>query len=491
MQQLPAALYRARELGEIDRRAAGYGLRSVLLMERAGQAAFHAIRTRWPIAERWLIYAGAGNNGGDGYVVARHARRAGFDTVVAALKPPRGGSPAAEAAVAYRKSGGKVVSIAQAKTATPDIVVDALFGTGLGRAPEGEAAQAIEAMNRAAAPVAAIDLPSGLVADTGAAPGAAVRAEITVSFIALKLGLFTGVGPALTGRLVFEDLGVPAVAAEGLPVLAWRIEEDLLAKALPRRPRIAHKGLYGHVLVVGGDLGTGGAARLAGEAALRVGAGLVSLVTRPEHVAGVIAGRPELMAHPSADGSLPRDVAKRATVIALGPGLGRGAWGRRLWTSALGRKLPSVIDADGLNILAISPRQGENWILTPHPGEAARLLGCSVAEVEQDRPAAVAGLAERFRAVAVLKGAGTLIAEPGESALALCDRGNPGMASAGMGDALTGIIAGLLAQRLAPGVAARLGVWLHGRVGDRAASTGERGLVAGDLIAELRSLVNP
>ncbi|MGH8426873.1 MAG: NAD(P)H-hydrate dehydratase [Gammaproteobacteria bacterium] len=491
MENFPARLYRARELGEMDRRAANYGLPAVQLMARAGQAAYQAITERWPDARRWLVYAGGGNNGGDGYVVARLALRSNREVVVAALKPPQEGSPAAVAAAAYCEAGGQILALSEGNPAGADVVVDALFGTGLGRAPEGPAAEAIRAINAAAAPVAALDLPSGLFADTGAAPGPTIRAELTVTFIALKLGLFTGAGPALAGQLVFAALGVPVAVEEGLLPAAWRIEPALAAAALPRRSRGAHKGDFGHVLIVGGDYGTGGAVRLAGEAALRTGAGLVSVLTRPEHVRPLMAARPELMGHATFEGELPEPLASRATVIALGPGLGQAEWGRRLWHAALALDKPAVVDADGLNLLAAEPRIRANWVLTPHPGEAAHLLDTTIADIENDRPAAVKRLSERYQAVAVLKGVGTMIAEPGQDAPWLCDRGNPGMASGGMGDALTGVIAGLLAQGLAPPLAARLGVWLHASAGDRAGGTTERGLLASDLIAELRGLVNP
>jgi len=491
MESLPEALYGARELAEIDRRAGERGLGGPLLMQRAGEAAFRAISARWPTARRWLVYAGGGNNGGDGYVVAAQARAAGLDATVAALKPPREGGTAAQAAAAYREAGGRVVGWREADPAQADVLVDALFGIGLSRAPEGEAGEIIDAINGAGRPVAAIDLPSGLLADTGAAPGRAVRAQLTATFIGLKPGLFTGAGPGLVGRLAYSRLGVPGGTEDGLEPLARRIDHAFLAASLPARPRDAHKGRYGHVLVAGGDLGTGGAVRMAAEAALRTGAGLVSALTRPEHVAPILAGRPEIMVHGSADGSVPGG-ARRAGVLALGPGLGGADWGRRVWEESLALGLPSVVDADGLNLLAAAPRRRDDWVLTPHPGEAARLLECDVPAVERDRIAAVRRLAERYGGVVILKGAGSLVAAADDTGpVWLCTRGNPGMASGGMGDALTGIVAGLLAQGLDPFTAARVGVQVHAVAGDRAAAGGERGLLAGDLLDELRQAVNP
>lgn len=490
MDVMPEALYGAHALAELDRRAAAAGLAAPRLMQRAGEAAFRALAARWPKARRWLVYAGGGNNGGDGYVVAARARAAGLEAEVAALKPPRADSAAAAAAAAYREAGGVIGEWRAADAGAADLVVDALLGIGLDRAPHGDVAAAITRINGAGRPVAALDLPSGLLADTGAAPGAAVRADLTVTFIGLKFGLFTGAGPGLCGRLAFARLDVPAALEAGLVPLAYRIGSDLAAMELPRRARDAHKGRYGHVLVIGGDAGTGGAVRMAGEAALRTGAGLVSALTRPEHVAPILAGRPEIMVHGTPDGSLP-PAAARASVLALGPGLGQSAWSRRLWQAALALGIPTVVDADALNLLAADPVRRDDWVLTPHPGEAARLLDCEVAAIEGDRRAAVRALADRYGGVAVLKGAGSLVAAAGSDSVWLCDRGNPGMASGGMGDALTGIVAGLLAQGLAPFAAGRLGAWLHAAAGDRAAADGERGLLAADLLGELRGLVNP
>lgn len=491
MEPLPLALYGAQQLAEIDRRATQQGLPGATLMQRAGEAAFRAISARWPVSRHWLVYAGAGNNGGDGYVVAREALQAGCEVTVAALGEPREASTAGQMAAAYREAGGRVVPWQEAVPREVDLIVDALFGIGLSRALEGDAAAAVEAIGAAGRPVAAIDMPSGLMADSGAAAGPVVQAALTVTFIGLKLGLFTGIGPRVRGRLAFSRIGVPEALAEGLPPLAMRITGALARAVLVPRVRDAHKGHFGHVLVAGGEHGTGGAVGLAATAALRTGAGLVSAMTRPEHVAALIAARPEIMAHGLDENADFPEAAARATVVALGPGLGQSAWSRRVWETALALDRPLVVDADGLNLLARHPQRRDDWILTPHPGEAARLLDTDVATVEADRLQAVHGLAERYGGVVVLKGAGTLVATAGRGEAWLCDRGNPGMASGGMGDALTGVIASLLAQGEDPLTAARVGVWLHATAADRASLDGERGLLAGDLIAELRHGANP
>ncbi len=355
---------------------------------------------------------------------------------------------------------------------------------------KGAIREAVEALNAGTAPVFAVDVPTGVNADTGAVMGTAVGAGATATFIGLKLGLFTGEGPACCGPVDYDDLGVPGNIFHGIEPAAARITDDFLAGVLAPRGRTAHKGHFGHVLVIGGELGMGGAARLAGEAALKSGAGLVSVATRGEHVPGLVAGRPELMARGVERPEELAPLVERATVIALGPGLGTGEWGRALWEAALDTGLPLVLDADGLNLLAEFRRERADWILTPHPGEAARLLGCDTAAVQADRPAAVREIAQACRAVVVLKGAGSLVAAP-DGRLRLCDRGNPGMATGGMGDVLTGLVAGLLAQGLEPFDAAAAATALHARAADRAAAGGERGLAASDLFGPLRSLVNP
>lgn len=490
--QLPHALYRAEQVRALDRATIDdFGIPGAELMARAGAAAFDVLRERWPEARNITVVVGTGNNGGDGFVVAALARDAGLTARVLQLgDPERIGGDARLHARAYADAGGEWRAF-DALPARTDLVVDAIFGTGLERPVEGRWAEAIDAINRARVPVLALDIASGLHADTGRVLGTAIRADATISFIGLKVGLCTGEGPACSGALYFDALEVPAQVYARQIHAARRLDWHKQAQLLTPRSRSAHKGAFGHVLVVGGELGMGGAARLAAEAAARSGAGLVSLATRPEHVAAVLAARPEVMAH-GVDGAHGLDpLLARASVVAIGPGLGQGDWGRALWARVLDSDRPLVVDADALNLLAADPQQREDWILTPHPGEAARLLGCSAAEVQADRLAAADALVRRYGGVVVLKGAGSVVASAANRPPAICTDGNPGMASGGMGDVLTGLIAGLLAQGLAPEDAAEAGVCLHGAAGDRAALLGERGLLAGDLLAEIRGLVSP
>ncbi|HET7570076.1 MAG TPA: NAD(P)H-hydrate dehydratase [Gammaproteobacteria bacterium] len=488
---LPVDLYRAADVREMDRRAIEeHGLGDGALMERAGAAAFAAMRRRWPAARRIGVVAGGGNNGGDGYVLVRLARAHGLNATVFALREPKAGGDAARAAARFAEAGGRVKPFMDFADGTFDLVVDALMGTGLDRDLQGDFARTVEAINANAAPCFAIDIPSGLHADSGAVMGCAVRAAATITFIGAKCGLFTGRGPVFTGAVDFAGLDVPASVRDGLPPAARRVTEADLRAALPPRERDAHKGKFGHVLIAGGDLGMPGAVRMAAEAALRSGAGLVSVYTRPAHVAAVVGTRPELMCHGGDDADGMAELIDKATVVAVGPGLGQGDFGRTLLARAMAADKPLVVDADGLNLLAAQPAARGNWILTPHPGEAARLLGSSADNVQADRFTAAAELADRYDAVIVLKGAGTIVAAPDRTP-ALIDRGNPGMAAGGMGDILTGIIAAVLAQTGSPFEAACAGAFAHAAAGDRAAARGERGLAALDLVGELRSVLNP
>ncbi|WP_445146674.1 NAD(P)H-hydrate dehydratase [Dyella sp. Tek66A03] len=481
-------LYTVDQVRALDRRAIdSLGIPGYELMQRAAAAALVCLRQQWPHARRIAVYCGPGNNGGDGFLVAALAREAGLHADVIALGESQGDD--AQRALRECEQGGGTVHPWQGSGELPlaDVQVDALFGTGLRRALAPDVAQLVRQIQASGAPILALDVPSGLNADTGEVPGESIRADVTVTFIAAKRGLYTGQAPGFVGRVQLEPLGLPEALWEGFHADA----ELLQVQTLPPRPRQAHKGNNGHVLAIGGEHGTAGAIRLCGEAALRGGAGLVSVATRGEHLVALNAARPELMAHEVHGPQALAPLLERATVLAIGPGLGQGAWGHALWLTALESALPLVLDADGLNLLAREPRQlAGRAVLTPHPGEAARLLDCDTAAIGADRFAAARALARRYGAIVVLKGAGSLVADP-EGRVAVCPWGNPGMASGGMGDLLTGIIAALLAQGCEAWRAACLGVGLHARAGDLAAREGgERGLLASDLLEPLRLLLN-
>ncbi|MDQ2972200.1 MAG: NAD(P)H-hydrate dehydratase [Pseudomonadota bacterium] len=477
-----AALYTAEQVRTLDR-AAIDGIPGIELMERAASAAFVNLRKRWPQAQSFCVLSGPGNNGGDGFLLAGLAREAGMQVNVIALNDESHG----DAMRARARCEQADVPIARS-TEVPqaEVYIDALFGSGLNRAPNGDAARLIEFLNAQRKPVLALDVPSGLSSDTGVAFKPCVRATATVCFVGWKRGLFTAQGVDQCGALELATLGLPAsLFAQHAPDARL-----LTPRALPRRPRDSHKGKYGHVLAIGGDHGAGGSIRLTSEAALRVGAGLVSVATREAHVGALLTACPELMPQGV---HVPRNLGpllEHASVIALGPGLGKEDWGRRLWQAALDANKPTVLDADGLNLLADNARAlPQNIVMTPHPGEAARLLGCKTTEIQDDRFATARAIAKQHNAVVVLKGAGSVIAKPAGE-ISVCPWGNPGMASGGMGDCLTGVIAGLLAQGLSTWQAACMGVGIHARAGDLAARAGERGLLATDLFPYLRALVN-
>jgi NAD(P)H-hydrate epimerase len=490
MDPLPAEVYSAASVRAMDRHAIERaGIPGYALMERAGAAALESIRRHWPGARTLAILCGAGNNAGDGYVVARLARAAGFSARLAALtEPARLGGDAARACADFRAAGGNVLAFGDGTVEGADLVVDALLGIGIDRPVAGAYRACIERVNRSGIPVLALDIPSGLHADSGLVQGAAIRATRTIGFIALKCGYFLGEAPDYVGALELAGLDVPGAARESETAVLRRIEPALVASSLPARQRTAHKGDSGRVLVIGG-FAMAGAARLAGEAALRTGAGLVTLATSAGAVAPIVEARPELIARAVASPGDLAPLGAAADAIAIGPGLGTDALAQALFDAAASIARPIVVDADALTLLASAPRRRPDWILTPHPGEAGRLLGSDAAAVQRDRLGAVRAIAERYGGVCVLKGARTLV-QCADPAAFVCDRGNPGMATAGSGDVLTGVIAALVAGGAPPGLAAPAAVWLHATAGDRAARAGERGVIASDLIAELKAVVN-
>ena len=486
-------LYTAEQTRALDHCAIHeHGVPGITLMSRAASAAFDTLIDTWPEPEHIQVLCGTGNNGGDGFLIADLAHKRGIPTTV--LQLGDAGKISGDALQAREQALANGVNIC-AYEDTPlmaiGVIVDAMLGTGLGGDVRGVYRDAIAAINATGAAVLAVDIPSGLCSDSGRVLGGAVRADLTVTFIGLKRGLFTGEAADYTGAVQFTDLAVPPEVYSRVSSRCSRLELEPLLENLPPRPTNAHKGLYGTVLVIGGDEGMAGAAAMAAEAALRCGAGLVRVATRPEHVAALVARTPEVMPLGVSSGPELEPLLEAADVLVVGPGLGQSAWSEYLLQMAAASGKPMVLDADGLNLLAAGKLTGElqrdNWVLTPHPGEAARLLQCATAEIQADRFAAAQALQERYGGVVVLKGYGTLIA--GADELLLSDYGNPGMASGGMGDVLSGVLGSLLAQQLAPLRATALGVCLHGAAADIAAAEGQRGLAASDLIPEMRALL--
>ncbi|WP_017430688.1 bifunctional ADP-dependent NAD(P)H-hydrate dehydratase/NAD(P)H-hydrate epimerase [Vreelandella jeotgali] len=486
-------LYTARQVGKLDRRTMAAGIEGFALMQRAAFSAWQVFHERWPDARSLSVLCGGGHNGGDGYIIAALAAQAGLSVECLALKPVAElDGDAARASATAEAAGVDLISWHNDARMAGDVVVDAMLGTGLSGEVKGAYGRAIDAVNRAGKPVLSVDIPSGLAADTGAMLGRAVHADATVTFIGDKLGLHTGQAPAHTGEMVFCPLGVNARAFFDIVPRGVLLHEQQLAGALAPRRRTAHKGEMGHVLVLGGAPGMGGAALIASQTAARLGAGRVSLATAPAHVSASLTRCPEVMAHGVRGGADVAELINRSSVIVVGPGIGQGAWGQAMLGAALESRKPLVVDADALNLVAsrFTREQRDDWVLTPHPGEAGRLLGISAAEVEADRPAAVEALRQRYGGSVVLKGAGSLVA--GSGGLAVCPYGNPGMASGGMGDALAGMLGALAGQFGMQDDTVRTGVLVHALAANMAANDqGERGLLASDLASCARRLINP
>ena len=488
---MPLPLYTAEQVRELDRQAIEIrGIPGLTLMERAGAASFAELRRRWPAARSVIVLCGLGNNAGDGFVVSRLAHEQGLDvTAVLVGDPAKLQGDARSTFEAMCKAGVSTANFSGV-LADADVCVDALLGTGLDRDVSGTWKTVIEQANQNPGAHLALDIPTGLHADTGRIMGTAFRADCTVTFIGRKRGLYTGMAADVCGDVVFNDLDVPADTFAAVNSSVDRVTWEDVQNTLSPRSRTAHKGHFGHVLVIGGDHGYSGAVRMAAEAAARCGAGLVSVATRRAHAATINIGRPELMCQGIETIAELLPLLEKAGVVAIGPGLGQSEWSVQMLSRIEECRLPTVLDADALNLLAREPGSAEQRIITPHPGEAARLLGLTTADIQADRYAAVGALQRAFGGVSVLKGSGTLVAD-GEGRISVHTDGNPGMASGGMGDVLTGVIAALLAQGLEPATAALLGVCLHARAADQAAGAdGERGLLANDLFPYLRKLLN-
>ncbi|MCE0495257.1 NAD(P)H-hydrate dehydratase [Vibrio salinus] len=488
---MPSRLYTAEQVRSGEKLAAkSKELRMYYLMERAGQAVFAIGMAHFPGTEHWLVCCGAGNNGGDGYIVANLAKSVGINVTVwqvGGVSKIKG-----DARIAYEHwicAGGQVVLPGEFIPDDVDMVIDGLLGTGLKGDVREETGKIINLINRSGLPVIAIDIPSGLCSDTGTVLGKAVKAAHTVTFIGAKQGLVTGFARDYVGQLHFAGLGVEDIFDELHIPSAWILDKELLTMHLGKRAPSSHKGSHGKGLIVGGGAGMAGALVLASTAALKTGIGMISTVSDPNTVLPVVISKPEVMASGWDDVN---NIGKRldwCNVVAIGPGLGRDSQAEVIYEMIRESELPKVVDADGLYFLARQPSYDAQRVITPHPGEAARLLGCSVSEVEKDRYHAVQDLQNKFGGIVVLKGAGTLVCDSEQCFV--CCAGNPGMATAGMGDVLTGIITSFIAQGHSLLNATRLGVLVHSLAADEDAKEyGERGLVASDLFPHLRNLVN-
>ena len=504
------SVFTAEEMRRLDRHAiAELGIPGATLMENAGRGAAESIIAALPElgaprrGARVVVVCGKGGNGGDGFVVARWLKRRGaLPSVLLAFPPAEIGGDARLKLEEMRRSGIRPLRLADGAAsalARAHVVVDALLGTGSRGSPEGSVARAIELINASGRPVVALDIPSGMSPDGGAPAGPAIRAALTLAFAGLKRGLVTAPGDELAGRVSVVPIGVPdGEVARG--VTTFLLEASDVAPHVPRRPRAAHKGTYGHLLLVAGSLGKTGAAALAAAAAMRSGSGLVTVATPVSQQPVVASLVVEAMTEPLPETPArtlalkARDVivelAAPRDAVAIGPGIGLDEETQQLVRSLIQElRKPLAADADALTALAghLEALRAAPSVrcLTPHPGEMARMLGARVDDVQRDRIETAREFATRYRVYVALKGARSVIGTP-DGRVFVNPSGNPGMASGGTGDVLTGMLGAFLARGMEPGAALQSSVYLHGSAGDIAAErVGEEALIARDVVAAI------
>ena len=491
MSQLEYALYSTTQIRACEQQAPLlYHLNEYQLMIQAGTEAFFYILRKFPQLRHLAVFCGSGNNAGDGYVLARLAHEHGLIVTVYQCKAiddlP---AVARKMALEAQAAGVEQQSADEPLDSESELIVDALLGIGLKGAVYGVIASAIQQINSSGLPVVSLDIPSGLNADNGQVENFCVQATMTLTFIGLKVGMYTLDGPDYCGEIHCHHLKLESYLTSLSP-LARLLNNDSVSLPLPKRKKNSHKGAFGHIVIIGGGWGMPGAVALAAKAAMRTGAGAVSIATLAQHVPAVLPLVPEAMVWGIEEPDEFEALLRKASFCIVGPGLGESEWAKSLFLAAISSQLPMVIDASGLRLLAQYPQMDDNWILTPHPGEAASLLSCSTKEIQENRCEAAALIQQKYGGVVVLKGTGSII-QTLEKNVYLCPKGNPGMASAGMGDILSGIIAGLCAQGLSLSEAAKLGVWSHAVAADCITQKqGERGLLASDLLNQLPKIIN-
>jgi hydroxyethylthiazole kinase-like uncharacterized protein yjeF len=486
------ALYRCEQIRACEQQAtSSYSLDENELMARAGAEAFSYIKKLYPQINHLAVFCGAGNNAGDGYVVARLALEQGCSVIVYQCKALTDLPPAAQyAALMALEAGVECQPADEPLDAEVELIVDALLGIGLKGPVQGVIASAINQINSSGLPIVSLDVPSGLNADTGVVENFCVKAETTLTFIGLKTGLYTADAADYCGHIYCCPIQLESCIASQQGVAALLNEPRTPLPLIKPRKKNSHKGNYGHVLIIGGGPGMPGAVALAAKAAMRTGAGAVTVATWPEYTKSGSFLIPEVMIWGLSSKKDLQPLLARATVCVLGPGLGDSDWALDVYLTAITSQLPMVIDASALRFLAKYPQMDDGWILTPHPGEAAALLSCSTQQVQKDRYQAAASIQKHYGGVVVLKGAGSIIQTAEKNAF-VCAQGNPAMASAGMGDILSGIIAGFCAQGFSLSEAALCGVYAHALAGDKVAQTlGGAGLLASDLLDVLPYVLN-
>jgi ADP-dependent NAD(P)H-hydrate dehydratase / NAD(P)H-hydrate epimerase len=485
------ALYRCEQIRACEQQAMSlYQLDENELMSRAGAEAFFYFKKLYPQVQHIAVFCGAGNNAGDGFVFARLAHEYGLCVTIYQCKAVTDLPPAAQyAALMAMTAGVECQSVDEPIEAEVELLVDALLGIGLKGPVHGVMAAAIHQINASGLPVLSLDIPSGLDADTGCVANFCVKADNTLTFIGLKAGMYTADGPDYCGHVYYCPIQLDACIAKQ-KLAAHLLSDHTVGLPLPSRKKNSHKGNYGHVLVIGGGPGMPGAMYLTAKAAMRAGAGAVSIATWPDHANAACNMMPEAMIWGVRTAKDLKPLLAQASVCVIGPGLGDSDWALDIFLAAITSQLPMVIDASALRFLAEHPQMDDNWILTPHPGEAAALLSCTTDAIQKDRYQAASDIQHQYGGVIVLKGMGTIIQAADQRAF-VCPKGNPAMASAGMGDVLSGIIAGLCAQGFSLSNAAQCGVFAHALAGDQIAKAlGGPGLLASDVFDRLPSILN-
>lgn len=506
--KLPIELYQRKAIVQAELAAVAAGDCSLYeLVEKAGTAAFELLKFANKLQSNVLILAGNGNNGADAFVIARKLIENNINCILLERRSSHQTDEIIEAQQGFLDAGGKINELTlhsmDEALSVSETIVDGLLGTGINGKLRQDLCDFIEKINTSKQDkksndykkwILSLDLPSGIQADTGVVDPIAINADMTLCFGGLKQGLFTGSAKNYTGDIYFADLGLSSFLHSAN---AFRYDEETVPYFLPKRAKNSNKGNFGKLLAIGGDLGMAGAIRLSSEASLRSGAGLVTVVSHSINQSIINNNRPELMfcafdeyqSHTSSDWLKLKDKIDWCSNIVLGPGLGIQEWGQALFAFLLTFNKPMLLDADALNLLAKITGKKSNWILTPHPGEAARLLGTSIAEIEKDRFAAIKKLHHQYGGVILLKGAGTLVFDGKK--LIVCPVGNPGLASGGCGDVLSGVIGALISQGLDLMAATVLGVVVHGKSADLAVRRdGEIGMLASDLLSYIRQLLN-
>jgi len=480
-------LYTVKQIKKIEKIARKKGgVSSFEMMQQAAVSILIAVKEHYTTAQKITILCGSGNNAGEGYLFAQLAINLGYQIQIVCLSE---NTKSLETQIAKERIQG-ITSIKRTNNLSAlkepcDLFIDALLGIGLSRPLTRKYLKAVSIVNKNLSPVLSLDIPSGLNADTGQMMGnTAIKADKTITFIGHKTGMLTGNSSDYTGEIILANLGLETHISKIKP-------STHLIQSIQLSPRLrtAHKGHFGHALIIGGNNHYAGAAQLAAISAVRTGAGLVSLATKKPYSKTAHIYHPEIMGYPIQTKKELKLIIEKASVLIVGPGLGQSKWSKTLWESIKDINKPKIVDADALNLLAKDPYYSDTWILTPHPGEAARLLNCTTSTILENRYESIKKIQKKYGGICVLKGAGTLICNNKQIYTNIT--GNPGMASGGMGDVLAGIIGGLVAQKYSLFQAAQAGVYFHGLAADKSSTYyGERGLSASQLFKYIQQLIN-